>query len=116
MKTVKVCIRDLGLFVTNKLFNTSPDQKYGETNRFRQKLLQEQYFLDLFVLILKEALPKAHLDLYERYINSDEFKKKHDKEAIQAQILIELAKKALNQNSIFLFQRLRDITFFFARP
>jgi len=32
------CAKDLDLFCNNKLFNASPDQKYGEANSFRQKV------------------------------------------------------------------------------
>jgi len=52
------CVKDLDLFCNNKLFNASPDQKYAEANSFRQKLLKEQYFIDILVMILRELVTK----------------------------------------------------------
>jgi inositol 1,4,5-triphosphate receptor type 1/inositol 1,4,5-triphosphate receptor type 3 len=35
------CVQNLEKFVSNKLGNSRPDQKFGTTNMYRQKLLQE---------------------------------------------------------------------------
>jgi len=69
LKNVQVCLTNLDLFCNNKLLNTSHDQKYGEVNSFRQKVLREQYFLEILTEILKNSftifeLEKVTLWLY----------------------------------------------------
>lgn len=58
------CILDLTRFCENKVYNISQQQKFGTPNIFRQKLLREQYFIDLLVKILETALPKLELEVW----------------------------------------------------
>ncbi|KAL4438400.1 hypothetical protein ABPG74_009439 [Tetrahymena malaccensis] len=58
------CIVDLTRFCENKVYNISPQQKFGTANQFRQKLLREQYFIDLLIKILENALQKFELDIW----------------------------------------------------
>lgn len=51
-------LKDLELFLNNMHNNSSPDNKYGTINPFRQKLLREQYYIDILFKILEEALTK----------------------------------------------------------
>lgn len=53
IKEAQECLIQLELFCTNKLLNTSLDQKYGDINPFRQKVLREQYCLETLTDILK---------------------------------------------------------------
>jgi len=62
MREIKDCLIQLELFCTNKLLNTSPDQKYSEVNTNRQKVLREQYFLDTLGEVLKYSFTPADLE------------------------------------------------------
>lgn len=41
IQTTKQCIEDINDFCNNKLYNSTPEQKFGTINPFRQKLLKE---------------------------------------------------------------------------
>ena len=62
MKEAQECIVQLEQFCTNRLLNTSPDQKYGEINTFRQKVLREQYFIEVLTDILRKVYTPQELD------------------------------------------------------
>jgi len=59
---VQECLVQLELFCTNRLLNTSIDQKYGEINPLRQKVLREQYFLEVLRDILKNSFTGFEYD------------------------------------------------------
>ncbi|KRW98864.1 MIR motif [Pseudocohnilembus persalinus] len=63
-KTQK-CIQMLTDFVINKLGNSQPEQVFGSVNSKRQKLIQEQYFIEVLVKILEDALSKSELERWE---------------------------------------------------
>jgi len=63
-KEVQECLVQLELFCTNRLLNTSTDQKYGEINPFRQKVLREQYFLEVLRDILKNSFSALEFEKY----------------------------------------------------
>ena len=56
LDTVYKCLRSLDDFCNNKIINTQPDQKYGQVNSQRQKILKEQYYLELLTEMLKKGL------------------------------------------------------------
>ncbi len=60
-------MQNLDLFCNNKLVNNAPDQKYGQVNEFRQKVLREQYYLELLTKTLRESLTRTELDDYYEY-------------------------------------------------
>ncbi len=68
MREIKDCLIQLELFCTNKLLNTSPDQKYSEVNVSRQKVLREQYFLDTLGEVLKYSFSSADLESVRKLI------------------------------------------------
>ena len=42
VKTLIRCLDELNMFCRNQLVNTTPDQKYGAVNTFRQKVNSEK--------------------------------------------------------------------------
>ncbi len=66
IRTADNCIKNLNLFCNNKLYNSDMDQKYGTINSGRQKLLREQYYIDILIKILQDALPRRELELLQR--------------------------------------------------
>ncbi|CAD8132784.1 unnamed protein product [Paramecium pentaurelia] len=66
IQTTKQCIEDINDFCNNRLYNSTPEQKYGTINQFRQKLLKEQYYIDLLVKILVQQLKPEDLVLWSR--------------------------------------------------
>lgn len=60
------CVSHLDDFVNNRLYNSSIDQKYGTINHKRQKLMREQYYIDILVKILEDAMPRHDLELWMR--------------------------------------------------
>lgn len=56
IRDVMKILQLLGDFVLNKTLVSSPDQKYGRPNEFRQKLLREQYFISIFIEILRKSM------------------------------------------------------------
>jgi len=63
-KEIQECLIQLELFCTNRLLNTSLDQKYGDINPSRQKVLREQYFLETLSDILRLSFTKAECEKY----------------------------------------------------
>ncbi|CAD8103545.1 unnamed protein product [Paramecium sonneborni] len=66
IQTTKQCIEDINDFCNNRLYNSTPEQKYGTINQFRQKLLKEQYYIDLLVKILVQQLKPEDLVMWSR--------------------------------------------------
>ncbi|CAD8068825.1 unnamed protein product [Paramecium sonneborni] len=66
IQTTKQCIEDINNFCNNRLINSTPEQKYGTINPFRQKLLKEQYYIDLLVKILVQQLKPEDLIIWSR--------------------------------------------------
>lgn len=66
MLAVRNCVRELNEFVLNKQYNTHIDQPYGHINPFRQKLLKEQFYIDVLVKILGRVITKGELELWQR--------------------------------------------------
>ncbi|CAD8059333.1 unnamed protein product [Paramecium primaurelia] len=66
IQTTKQCIEDINDFCNNRLYNSTPEQKYGTINPFRQKLLKEQYYIDLLVKILVQQLKPEDLIIWSR--------------------------------------------------
>lgn len=94
MEQIERCIRNLDAFCNNKLFNTSSDHKFGEINQFRQKLLKEQFFIDIVIMILKEILTKTDFEIYEKYTVNKKTEKNF--EITKAKVLTDFASKSLN--------------------
>lgn len=67
LKNVHVCLENLDKFCKNSLLNTSPNQKFGEINTFRQQLLREQYFLDRLCEILKLSIDRKDIEKLESF-------------------------------------------------
>lgn len=38
-RVVNKCLNELNMFTLNEILNTSPDQKYGMVNSYRQKVI-----------------------------------------------------------------------------
>jgi len=61
-KEVQDCLAQLELFCTNRLLNTSLDQKFGDINPSRQKVLREQYFIETLSDILRLSFNKIECE------------------------------------------------------
>lgn len=71
LKNVQNCLKNLDNFCNNRLLNTSPNQKYGEVNPFRQKVLREQYFLETVVQILHRSLTEEEILKHREFTSSE---------------------------------------------
>lgn len=60
MKTLNI----LRNFCTNKILISSFDQKFGQPNIFRQKLLREQYFITVLIEILAKSMTIEEIEKY----------------------------------------------------
>ncbi|EGR27735.1 MIR domain protein [Ichthyophthirius multifiliis] len=85
------CIYKLTQFCNNKAYNNSPNQKYGSSNKSRQKLLKEQYYIDILIKILELALQKSELDEWQKfkqiYFNKQQQQQQHQQNQQNSQNL-----------------------------
>lgn len=65
MQNMKKCIEDLDCFCNNKSSNSLPDQKYGTINALRQKLLCEQFYIDILVMYLEDLISPTELEKWQ---------------------------------------------------
>lgn len=64
MIAVRNCVKELDDFVSNKNYNTSIEQIFGQINPAKQKLLREQYYIDIVIKILERIVIKGELELW----------------------------------------------------
>ncbi|EWS73528.1 inositol-triphosphate type 1 protein (macronuclear) [Tetrahymena thermophila SB210] len=65
LSLLKSCLEDLDKFCKNQIITTSLDYEssnYGKLNYSRQKVLYEQYYIDIVIQLLKELLSKSELE------------------------------------------------------
>ncbi|EAR98945.2 MIR domain protein (macronuclear) [Tetrahymena thermophila SB210] len=61
-----VQIKHLNEFCNNRMHNSSFDQKYGSINHYRQKLLREQYYIDILTQLLNIIFEQHEIE----YLNN----------------------------------------------
>ncbi|CAD8131502.1 unnamed protein product [Paramecium pentaurelia] len=64
LATAQRCIQNLDDFLRQKIYNSSPSQKYGFISPKRQKLLKDQHFFDVLLQILTSTVTKQELDIW----------------------------------------------------
>ncbi|KRX08878.1 MIR motif [Pseudocohnilembus persalinus] len=77
VSSATLILKDLDLFLNNMRNNTSLNVNYGIINHFRQKLLQEQYYIDILFRVLEESL---NIDEIISWTKFSELKKFHKKD------------------------------------
>ncbi|CAK81479.1 unnamed protein product (macronuclear) [Paramecium tetraurelia] len=64
LATTQRCIQNLDDFLRQKIYNSSPSQKYGFISSKRQKLLKDQHFFDVLLQILTATVTKQELETW----------------------------------------------------
>ncbi|CAD8168125.1 unnamed protein product [Paramecium pentaurelia] len=73
---LKSCIAELENFVNNKSYTTSAEQQFGSINQYRQKLMREQFYIDILIKILERIITKGELEFYQKFeIDQDQSEK-----------------------------------------
>lgn len=83
-------MKHLNEFCNNRMHNSSFDQKFGSINHFRQKLMREQYYIDILTQLLStifqdhefehlNSLDEIMADMVEKKANIEFTGKKHSR-------------------------------------
>ncbi|KAL4438749.1 hypothetical protein ABPG74_013422 [Tetrahymena malaccensis] len=101
LQFLKSCLEDLDKFCKNQIITTSLDHEtsnYGKLNYNRQKVLYEQYYIDIVIQLLKELLSKNELDKLKKIRITD----------IKVKIADKIKNCLVKQNSSINLQHLED--------